>query len=150
LRGVEYVKILNEFGLSALKFSLGQICLNKRFDNRCVFQYRRGLEWLCGLQKDKSISCKLWPFVVFTRPKYGRASESTYKYHESKYYIYVYPQCQGLTYCCSSPHLLRVLSEVIEIWDGMRKDQFYSTSRTLSSSSPVLPIPRLSLPEARP
>ncbi|MBS7644317.1 MAG: YkgJ family cysteine cluster protein [Candidatus Bathyarchaeia archaeon] len=128
LMGPEYARVLGRYGLTALKFELGRVCLNKRFDGRCVFQYRDGFRWLCGLQQEKPISCKLWPFAVFTKPRYGRSRDSAYRYLDVEYYLYVHPSCRGLTYGSPSVHLAEmVLPEVIEIWLGKRTSQSYTT-----------------------
>lgn len=150
LMGAEYARILGKFGLAALKFKLGAVYLNKRLNGRCVFQYRQGSRWLCGLQEEKPLSCKLWPFAVFTTPRYGRSQDSAYRYLDFEYHLYVHPFCRGLTYGPPTIRLSeKVIPEVIELWLGKRIAQSYTTS-PLPRSTPKPPQRRALTLEPRP
>ena len=92
----------------------------------------------------KPIACKLWPFKILSRPKYGRANEAIFNYAGRRFYVYVDPFCPRIRWGKPSPELVyKVIPEFIEIALGRRVKQFYSTSRILNQMLPKLRVRRL-------
>jgi hypothetical protein len=79
----------------------------------------------------KPVACKLWPFKVSDKPKYGRPNEAVYNYGDvKKLYIYADPSCIGLQWGNPTQDFLNTtMIEFIDIALGLREKQFYSTSQ---------------------
>jgi len=128
----EYAFMMNTFGCSCLDLDVGRAYLARRLDGRCIFQFPSNGRWICGLQRTKPLVCKLWPFILMGRPKYGRSELASFTDGYSKYYVYVDPKCRGLRWGEPSRTIAeRILPEIIRISLEKGRDQVYSTSRTL-------------------
>jgi len=126
----EWTNILKNFGVGAVKPTVARLCLGKKSDGTCVFLYNSYGSWLCGLQRNKPQSCRLWPFKIYEQPKYGRNSEAIYRYGDRDFFVYVDPFCRGLTWGIPTRRFMdETLTEFIELALGRCKKQFYSTGR---------------------
>ena len=125
----EWLKITQTYGFSVTKTGLNKFFMSKKPDGSCVFLYRApDGRWLCGLQNRKPLACKLWPFKILTKPKYGDAKEALFKYNGQKFYIYIDSFCPGIRWGIPSAELIyKMIPEFIEIALGIRQKQLYST-----------------------
>ncbi|MEM2875454.1 MAG: YkgJ family cysteine cluster protein [Candidatus Bathyarchaeia archaeon] len=126
----EWLKLINIYGAGVAKPSLNKFYLSKRDDGSCLFLGSVGGRYYCGLQHDKPRACKIWPFKILSRPKYGRANEAAYVYRGEKFYVYIVPTCSGLRLGAPALEFVNaVIPEFIDIALGVKEKQYYSTSR---------------------
>lgn len=125
----EWFNITKRYGIGATRAGLNKFYISKRPDNSCIFLYMSpNGRWLCRLQHIKPLACKLWPFKVLNKPKYGGASKALFEYGGQKFYVYIDPFCPEIVWGQPSPGLIYgVIPEVIELATGVRKTQQYST-----------------------
>jgi len=133
LRPYEYAKI---FDLMPEAVVVDVKPYLRRIGGRCIFQNEYGL---CSLQELglKPFSCKVWPFLVFEKPKYGGCKEAEFYYEGEKYYVYLNryaAMCPGIG-MGRPEELPNVISEVIEIYNDPSRKQEYSTSRLVRLQS---------------
>ncbi len=103
--------------------------LPKKLDDSCAFLYSALNRRTCAIQHLKPLACKLWPFEVYTRAKYGRPNEASFTFRGSEFFVYLNPACHGLTYGVPSPRMTsQTVPEFVEIALGMRSQQQFSTS----------------------
>jgi len=77
----------------------------------------------------KPKACKLWPFKILSKPKFGHEDEAVYYYMGNKLYIYADPMCPGITYGRPTPEFANsVLREFVEIALGLRENQSKTTA----------------------
>jgi Fe-S-cluster containining protein len=128
----EWLYITKKYGVGFTKAGLNKLYIGKRPDGSCMFLYMASNgKWLCGLQNNKPLACKLWPFKIFNKPKYGNAKEALFEYLDQKFYIYIDPFCPGIRWGPPSIELVyKIIPEFIEIAMGIRQKQFYSTMPT--------------------
>ncbi len=123
----EWTRITQVYGGSVTEISADGLFLKKR-QGRCIFQHRRNGKWLCSIQNMKPVACKLWPFKILRRPKYGKAAESALEVGGRKMFAYVDPLCKGLRFGNPSEEFLtKILPEFVGISLGSYSDQQYST-----------------------
>jgi Fe-S-cluster containining protein len=135
LRAEEYARIIGIYGLDVVRMSLGRAYLKKIRDSRCIFQSVSLDRWLCGLQKDKPLVCKLWPFAILENPKYGKNGESIYHYQEKKFYVYVHLYCRGLLLGKPLPHLRnKVIPEAVRLSLCLEESQKHTISNLVNPS----------------
>lgn len=136
----EWMNVVKTCGVGFTSSSINKFYLKHRSDGSCVFLYNYYGKGFCSLQYMKPTACKLWPFRISQRPRYGRAREAEYIYAGKKLYIYVDPSCLGLRWGNPTANFTRTtLTEITELALGLRKKQVYSTSRLLySPQSPKL------------
>jgi Fe-S-cluster containining protein len=129
----EWMKIVNSFGVGFTRPGISRFFLKHKDDGNCVFLYSLYGRRLCALQQNmKPIACKLWPFKITNKPKYGRQNEALYPCGDKLLYIYVDPFCPGLTWGSPSfGFLSETLTEFVDLAIGGRQKQCYSTSRLL-------------------
>ncbi|MCS7098682.1 MAG: YkgJ family cysteine cluster protein [Candidatus Methanomethyliaceae archaeon] len=131
LTAYEVAKISKIFGYKCLEPSLGCYYLKRKPDGSCIFQISN----ICGIQNIKPHACKLWPFMIYERAKYGYKNEAEYEYKGRTFYVYVNPYCKGITY--GRPSLtfeMFVISEFIELSLESREEQVFSTSTLIRST----------------
>ncbi len=123
----ELVLISELYGTSCLKIELDEIYFVRRSDGRCIFQVPIFDRWICGIQKNKPIVCRVWPFIVMTNPEYGSPELAAFVKNQSNYYIYIDRKCKGIG--CHGQNKIDkdLLSEIIQISMRTRKTQSYST-----------------------
>jgi len=128
----EYAKIGQIYGRQAFALGLGKVYLRKRVDERCIFQFRLGERWLCGLQAEKPYVCRMWPFTVSRNPIYGRSQEARWEGPYGRTYIYADPRCLMITFGRPSNYLLnKVLPEFVDMAFGKKMLQEHSTCTPL-------------------
>ncbi|MEM2293564.1 MAG: YkgJ family cysteine cluster protein [Candidatus Bathyarchaeia archaeon] len=135
----EWLNITKKYGVGVTRAGLNKLYLGKRADGSCVFLYPgSGGKWLCGLQHIKPLACKIWPFKVLNKPKYGHASEALFEHLGQNFYVYVDPFCSGIRWGKPSMELIyRTIPEFIEIALGIRENQVYSTMMIKSTFFPI-------------
>ncbi|MEM2087149.1 MAG: YkgJ family cysteine cluster protein [Thermoproteota archaeon] len=102
----------------------------RKIGGKCVFQNEYGL---CDLQELglKPFSCKVWPFLVYKKPKSINPGEAEFHYNDEKYYVYLNQHafiCTGVNMGMPE-ELPNIIWEVIEIYKNPWRKQKYSTSR---------------------
>ncbi|MEM1586883.1 MAG: YkgJ family cysteine cluster protein [Candidatus Bathyarchaeia archaeon] len=129
----EWLNLTKTYGVGVTKAGLNKLYLGKRADGSCIFLYPGpGEKWLCGLQHIKPLACKIWPFKVLNKPKYGHPSEALFEYLGQRFYVYIDPFCSGIRWGEPSDDLIyKIIPEFIEIALGVRKNQVYSTMTKL-------------------
>jgi len=126
----EWVNLIRKYGVGVTRPGVSKFYLGKRDDGTCVFLTRLYDTWLCGLQDMKPKACKLWPFKVLSRPKFGRPNEAHYKYGDREFFVYVDPACIGIRWGKPTQEFTyRTLPEFVEIALGLREKQYHSTSK---------------------
>ena len=136
LKYPEWIKIIQTYGIGATRPGITNFYLEKSANGTCIFLYKFFDMWLCGLQHMKPIACKLWPFKVYTHPRYGRPPQASYEYRDREFFVYADPGCLGLRFGNPSNHLVsNIIPEIVEIALEVREKQVYSTSGVLSEYS---------------
>jgi Fe-S-cluster containining protein len=130
LRFNEWVNIIRKYGVGVTQPGISQFYLGKKGDGTCIFLTKLYDNWLCGLQNMKPKACKLWPFKILSRPRFGRPNEAVYKDGDRKLFIYVDPACIGTRWGKPTQEFTyRILPEFVEIALGLHEKQYYSTSK---------------------
>jgi len=125
----EWMKIVKAYGVGFTEPGISRFYLKRKSDGTCAFLYNFYGKWLCALQHMKPMACKLWPFKVSDKPRYGRPNEAVYNYGEKKLYVYVDPSCVGLQWGNPAQDFLNTtMIEFVVLALGLREKQFYSTS----------------------
>lgn len=126
----EWVNLVRTYGVGVTMPGVNKFYLGKKGDGTCIFLYKFFDKWLCGLQDMKPKACKLWPFKILSRPKFGRPNEAICKYRDKNFFAYVDPSCIGIRWGEPTPEFTyRTLTELVEIATGLREKQYYSMSR---------------------
>lgn len=126
----EWVDIIRKYGVGVTQPSVSKFYLGKKDDGTCIFLTKLYDTWLCGLQDMKPKACKLWPFKVLSRPRFGRPSEAGYKYRDRDFFVYADPACVGIRWGKPTQGFTyKIVPELVEIALGLCEKQFYSTSR---------------------
>jgi len=125
----EWTRITQAYGLSVTEIGIDGLFLKKK-QGRCIFQYMQGGKWLCGIQNLKPLACKLWPFKIFRKPKYGRAEEASLESGGRKLFVYADSLCPMLKLGEPTEEFLKnILPEFIGISLSTYGEQHYSTMR---------------------
>jgi len=125
----EWLKIVKNYGVDKTVSGLNKLFIKRRNDGSCVFLYHLSNTYLCGLQQMKPKACKLWPFKVLSKPKYGHVDEAVYYYGGGRFFIYADSNCSGLSYGKPTEKFAKyTLNEFVEIALGRRKDQYKTTA----------------------
>jgi Fe-S-cluster containining protein len=139
LTSYESAVFLRKFGAEVLSLDVRGFYLRKTFDGKCVFQHEYFGKSLCAIQKMKPLACKLWPFKILKYPKYEQAELARFSYKNDVFYVYVDPVCKGLSLGKPSEELItKTIPEFIEILLGIKQTQFYSTSRSIYQTLPIV------------
>jgi len=130
LRFNEWLNIVRVYGIEATVPGLNKVYLKRRSDGSCIFLRRMGNFWICSLQDYlKPQACKLWPFKIYTRPRYGQEKQAVFPFNGRKFYVYVDPACIGIKWGNPSQRLIeKVIPEFIRIASGQPQPQQYSTA----------------------
>lgn len=144
LTTAEWLKIIQNFGVGCTEPTVTGFYLKKTRDDCCIFQYKFMGHYLCSIQNMKPHACKLWPFKIYNKPKYGLGREAVFSFKGEVFYIYLDSACEGITYGRPCSHFVdQTIPEFIELSFGSREKQAYSTGN-LS----VFQIPRISLQQS--
>ena len=126
----EWINIVKAYGVDYTQPSISRFYLKNKTDGTCVFLGNYYGNWLCSLQHMKPIACKLWPFKISDKPKYGRPNEALYNLTNTRLYVYVDPSCVGLRWGDPNQEFTNTtLPEFVDLALGQRRKQFYSTAR---------------------
>ena len=130
LNYAEWLNIVGNYGIEKTIAGTNKLLLGKKSNGTCSFLTHYKDTCYCGLQYMKPTACKIWPFKIFLNPKFGKPDWALYRYRNKSFYIYVDSACTGLSWGKPTPELMyRVLPEFIDVAIGLRKQQFYSTSK---------------------
>ena len=130
LRFDEWLRLVRTYGVGVTTAGLNKFYVGKKTDGTCTFLCNSFGKWFCGLQYMKPKACRLWPFKILNRPRYGRSREAAFDYKGRRLYIYIDPFCPKITWGRPSEFVVyQVVPEFIEIALGLRKKQVYSTSK---------------------
>jgi Fe-S-cluster containining protein len=125
----EWLNVVRTFGVEYIAPSVSSFSLRRRADGSCVFLNRTPAASLCSLQHSKPQACRLWPFKILDKPKYGKPNDATYNYGGRKLFVYVDSTCTGLRYGVPSHELVfSVIPEFVELALGVRRRQFKTTA----------------------
>jgi len=125
----EWLKIVKNYGVGKTVSGLDKLFITRRGDGSCVFLYKLSNMHLCGLQYMKPKACKLWPFKVQSKPKYGYANEAAYYYGGDEFFLYADSTCSGLIYGEPAENFTKyTLQEFVEIALGRRNNQTKTTA----------------------
>lgn len=125
----EWLNIVKTFGVEYTASSLSNFSLRRRADGSCTFLHQAPTASICSLQYAKPQACRLWPFKVLDKPKYGRPNDAVYYYGGRRLYVYVDSVCSGIRYGVPAQDFdYSVIPEFIEIALGVRRRQFKSTA----------------------
>jgi len=129
LKFPEWLSIVKNFGVEYTAPSVSTFSLRKRTDGSCVFLYKLPEASFCSLQNAKPQACRLWPFKVLDKPKYGKPNDAVYNYGNRKLFIYVDSACTGVRFGVPTQEFaFSVIPEFVEIAFGVRRRQFKSTA----------------------
>ena len=125
----EWIHLTRRYGDIISAQNLGGFFMRKTINDNCPFLSKASKGFLCGLQIRKPLACKLWPFRVLSEPKYGGFNEAVFDYRNERFYIYVIPNCLGITWGRPTEWFTKkALPEVIDIKLGLLGKQHFSTS----------------------
>ncbi|MDI6904683.1 MAG: YkgJ family cysteine cluster protein [Candidatus Bathyarchaeia archaeon] len=125
----EWLKIVKNYGVDKTVSGLDKLFIKRRSDGSCVFSYNLSNMYLCGLQRMKPKACKLWPFQILSKPKFGYVNEAVYYYGGNKFFIYADSTCSGLRYGKPTWEFTNyTLKEFVEIALGRRINQSKTTA----------------------
>jgi len=80
----------------------------------------------------KPLACKLWPFKIMDKPKYGDARKALFNHNGRRLFVYVDPSCPEIRWGKPTVKMMyKVIPEFIEIALGLKEKQLYSTSTML-------------------
>jgi len=133
----EYARVAGVYGNNVVDFGVGKVYLKHGQGDRCIFQRPSQGRWVCSLQGMKPLACKLFPFRIHSKPVYSRGDTSSYGYMGRTFYVYLDPDCEGISAGRPSPRFAKqVLPEIIQIGMGARYKQRYTTSKYISWTPP--------------
>jgi len=129
LRFNEWLSLVRTYGVGVTTTSINKFYLGKKPDGSCSFLASSGGIWFCGLQNMKPLACKLWPFKVTDKPKYGNPNEALFDFRGRKVYVYIDPTCPEIRWGKPTIQMVHgIIPEFIEIALGLREKQYFSTS----------------------
>jgi hypothetical protein len=118
LRTREYAEITDTYGLEVVDIEPPGKAYLKKIGGKCIFQHESHGLSICLLQRVhmKTYACKMWPFLVKSKPRRGEAVWEAEFIHEGKvYHIYVNTHCLGLNFGESTSRFVKeVLSKAVE------------------------------------
>lgn len=131
----EYARIEPEYGPRSVEPSDKGFCVRRLSDGSCYFLRRIGSNFICKIQEEKPYVCRMFPFRVAKKAKYGSEELSAFYYKREIFYIYLDPECQGITLGQPSVEFVtNVIPEFIEIYMGNNPQQRFSTGALTMSS----------------
>lgn len=126
----DWMTIVRNYGAETTVPTVSKLLLGKNRDGTCRFLTNAAGNYLCGLQYMKPLACKIWPFKIHDKPKYGKPKEALYRYRDRDFFVYVDPACTGLAWGTPVAEFkARILPEFIDVAVCLRKSQVYSTSK---------------------
>jgi Fe-S-cluster containining protein len=124
----DYARIVSKYGEVYVIQDQNLFILRHKKDGSCVFLRIKEGKYVCKIQEDKPLVCKLFPFRVYSYPKFDNEHDSEFRYKDKIYYIYLDLDCNGIKLGNPSEELVsKVIPEIIDIYEGKRILQEYST-----------------------
>jgi Fe-S-cluster containining protein len=127
----EWLRITQTYGSETTVAGLDRFFIKRASDGACAFLCNKSNNYHCALQNMKPEACKIWPFKVFSEPKYGEANQAAYDYGGVRFYVYGDTMCSGLR--SGTPtwdFRYTTIKEFTELALGVRQVQF-KTTRTV-------------------
>jgi Fe-S-cluster containining protein len=125
----EWLNLVRIYGVGVTSTSLNKLYLGKKTDGSCLFLGNYIGKFYCRLQNMKPLACKLWPFKIFNKPKYGRPKESFFNYKGRRLFVYIDPFCPQIKFGKPTAKIVyNIIPEFIEIALGSGLKQFHSTA----------------------
>lgn len=125
----EWLGIVKKYGVKYTSPNISSFLLRRRADGSCTFLLEAPSATFCSLQHTKPQACKLWPFKILDRPKFGSPNRASYPFGDRRLFIYADAACTGLRFGVPTHDFAySVLPEFIEIAFGLRRKQFKSTA----------------------
>ena len=125
----EWLELTRMYGYAIAEGNIGGFYLRKTIYEKCPFLLSGPAGFTCGLQNKKPLACKLWPFRVLSKPKYGCAEEAAFNYLQKKFYIYTIPNCPGIKWGRPVKWFVdKTLPELVGLRFGLQQQQRFSTS----------------------
>ncbi|UCG35941.1 MAG: hypothetical protein JSV64_04730 [Candidatus Bathyarchaeota archaeon] len=129
LKFPEWLRIVKNFGVEYTAPSISCFFLRRKANGSCVFLLKTPRDSYCSLQDLKPQACKMWPFKILDKPKYGKAKHAAYDSWKQRLYIYLDQACTGIRYGIPTKDFSHsVLPEFVELALGVRRKQHRSTS----------------------
>ncbi len=129
LKFPEWLSIVKNFGVEYTAPDISNFFLKRRPDGSCIFLAKNPTTCFCSLQYTKPQACRLWPFKILDKSRYGKSNEAVYRYSDQKLFVYIDSACNGLRYGVPTQEFIyTVVPEFIEIAMGVRFTQFKSTA----------------------
>lgn len=129
LKFPEWLSIVRNFGVGYTTPGLNKFFLRRRPDGSCAFLHETRNVSICGLQHVKPLACKLWPFKVLNRPRFGNPRNAVYARGNRRLFVYIDSACTGLVFGVPTREFAySVIPEFIEIASGLRQKQFKTTA----------------------
>ncbi len=131
----EWLGIVKSFGVEYTASSVNKFFLRRKSDGSCAFLYETPNASRCSLQYMKPKACKLWPFKILDKPKFGSPNDAAYYYGHGKLFVYVDGACTGLRFGLPTREFTySLIPEFIEIALGLRRRQLKTTAAFLGHS----------------
>jgi Fe-S-cluster containining protein len=133
----EFVKVNSIYGQNVLEYGMGKVYLKMVADRRCVFQHPLMGRWICTIQGMKPTACKLFPFQIHHKPVYSKGDNSWFRYGDKTLFIYLDPDCEGITSGQPSERFAKqILPEIVSSGLGLAIKQKYTTSKLIKWTPP--------------
>ena len=101
----------------------------KKNDEGCIFLYNVGNKRFCSIHESKPTLCRLWPFIVCDKPKYGKLDEAVFYHYGEKVYVYVEPHCPSLVWGKPENRLKQtILPEIIDFKFRLKNNRLIHTN----------------------
>ena len=131
----EWLRISNTFGFDTTETDLDHFYINRQSNSACIFLCHSKSDFSCGLQGMKPAACKVWPFKVVMRPKFGEAKRAVFDYSGNRLYVYVDTICNGLRYGSPTWEFQHsTVREFVEVALGIRQLQSETTGPGVRSN----------------
>ncbi len=128
----EKVRITNQYGQVVLSYGLGKTYLRNQSNGRCTFQRPLMGRWICTLQEQKPTACRLFPFRLNNKPIYKRGDNARVQMGDKTYYLYMDPNCKGITLGKPTERFARqIVPEIVRIGMGLPVKQRFTTSKSI-------------------
>jgi Fe-S-cluster containining protein len=125
----EWFRIVKNYGVEQTASGLDKFFIKRTTDGACIFLRSLSNTYFCGLQHMKPKACKLWPFRILDKPRYGNSNQAVFSYGQNRFFVYVDSSCNGIRYGAPTRNFANnVLAEFVEIAAGIREIQHQTTS----------------------
>ncbi|MBO3840179.1 MAG: YkgJ family cysteine cluster protein [Thermoproteota archaeon] len=113
----EYAKIEPKYGPRSVEPGERMFYVKLLRDGKCYFLKKQGEKYFCRIHNEKPYVCRMFPFRVLRKPKYGNEELSEFKYRTEVFYVYLNRECNGVKLGNSSIRFIeRVMPEFVKIY----------------------------------